>query len=162
MHPVESFTYFTCVFTPLLFTAHPVHFLFIKLHADISPIPGHHVTSNDVYLAPASPICETRCAQGYQSGDPSGQGKAYLKGQQFHWLHHHYFECNCTPAAGPSQLAHNVLKKLLFAADGSDLVPCDHIFGTYRKDSPEIARVAAPSDAAQAARKAAADKAKAE
>jgi hypothetical protein len=58
-----------------------VHFLFIKLHADISPIPGHH---------------------GYQSGDPSGQGKAYLKGQQFHWLHHHYFECNY----------------------GSDLVPC--------------------------------------
>ena len=162
MHPVESFTYFTCVFTPLLFTAHPVHFLFIKLHADISPIPGHHVTSNDVCLAPASPTCETRCAQGYQSGDPSGQGKAYLKGQQFHWLHHHYFECNCTPAAGPSQLAHNVLKKLLFAADGSDLVPCDHIFGTYRKDSLEIARVAAPSDAAQAARKAAADKAKAE
>ena len=96
MHPVESFTYFTCVFTPLLFTAHPVHFLFIKLHADISPIPGHHVTSNDVCLAPASPTCETRCAQGYQSGDPSGQGKAYLKGQQFHWLHHHYFECNCT------------------------------------------------------------------
>ena len=88
--------YFTCVFTPLLFTAHPVHFLFIKLHADISPIPGHHVTSNDVCLAPASPTCETRCAQGYQSGDPSGQGKAYLKGQQFHWLHHHYFECNCT------------------------------------------------------------------
>ncbi len=132
------------------------------------------------------PTCETRCAQGYQSGDPSGQGKAYLKGQQFHWLHHHYFECNCTHLPGPalpngdgacqvatglapgtwrswpSQLAHNVLKKLLFAADGSDLVPCDHIFGTYRKDSPEIARVAAPSDAAQAARTAAADKAKAE
>ena len=45
---------------------------------------------------PPPPTCETRCVQGYQSGDPSGQGKAYLKGQQFHWLHHHYFECNCT------------------------------------------------------------------
>ena len=72
MHPVESFGYFTCVFTPLLLTAHPVHLLFIKLHADISPIPGHH---------------------GYVSGDPSGQGKAYLKGQQFHWLHHHCKHC---------------------------------------------------------------------
>jgi hypothetical protein len=42
MHPVESFLYFTCALTPLLVAAHPVHFLFIKLHADISPIPGHH------------------------------------------------------------------------------------------------------------------------
>ena len=49
-----------------------------------------------VLLPPPPPTCETRCVQGYQSGDPSGQGKAYLKGQQFHWLHHHYFECNCT------------------------------------------------------------------
>ena len=111
---------------------------------------------------PPPPTCETRCVQGYQSGDPSGQGKAYLKGQQFHWLHHHYFECNCTCQQLDPSHSQRSKKKLLFAADGSDLVPCDHIFGTYRKDSPEIARVAAPSDAAQAARKAAADKAKAE
>ena len=25
--------------------------------------------------------------------------------------------------------------------DGSDLLPCDHVFGTYRKDSSEIERV---------------------
>jgi hypothetical protein len=31
----------------------------------------------------------------------------------------------------------------------------DHLFGTYRKDSPEIGRVATPSADAQAARKAA-------
>ena len=52
-----------------------------KLHADISPIPGHH---------------------GYNA----------YKGQSFHWLHHRYFECNY----------------------GSELVPFDHMFGTYRKD----------------------------
>ena len=106
--PVESFLYFTCALTPLLVAAHPVHFLFIKLHADISPIPGHH---------------------GYQA----------YKGQQFHWLHHHYFECNY----------------------GSDLVPCDHIFGTYRKDAAEIERVKAPEPGAQQAREAAAAKEKA-
>ena len=146
MHPIESFGYFTCVLTPLVFTAHPVHFLFIKLHADISPIPGHH---------------------GYASGDASGQGKAYLKGQQFHWLHHH---CNCLALLQPLRLppaARFSLHSLAGAAVadfecnyGSDLVPCDHIFGTYRKDSPEIARVASPSDEAKAAREAAAAKAK--
>ena len=61
--------------------SHPIHFYYNKLHADISPIPGHH---------------------GYNA----------YKGQSFHWLHHRYFECNY----------------------GSELVPFDHMFGTYRKE----------------------------
>jgi sterol desaturase/sphingolipid hydroxylase (fatty acid hydroxylase superfamily) len=63
---------------------------------------------------------------------PCALGLSPDRGQQFHWLHHHYFECNY----------------------GSDLVPCDHLFGTYRKDATEIERVKAPAVAAQKARRA--------
>jgi hypothetical protein len=41
MHPVEHFFYYTCAYFPLLFSCHPVHFLFTKFNADISPIGGH-------------------------------------------------------------------------------------------------------------------------
>ena len=81
MHPVESFTWLSTVLLHAVCASHPVHFYYNKLHADISPIPGHH---------------------GYNA----------YKGQSFHWLHHRYFECNY----------------------GSELVPFDHMFGTYRKD----------------------------
>jgi hypothetical protein len=41
MHPVEHFFYYTCVFFLLLFTCHPLHFLYAKFNADISLIRGH-------------------------------------------------------------------------------------------------------------------------
>ena len=41
MHPGEHLVYYTCTLLPLLFTLHPIHFLFNKFHADISPLPGH-------------------------------------------------------------------------------------------------------------------------
>ncbi len=65
MHPVEHFFYYTCAYFPLLFSCHPLHFLYAKFTADISPIAGH---------------------DGHD--DPAGGGGA------FHYLHHAYFECN--------------------------------------------------------------------
>jgi len=64
MHPVEHFFYYSRAFFPLIFTCHPLHFLFTKFQADIGPIPGH---------------------DGYDS--PAGGGA-------FHYLHHASFECN--------------------------------------------------------------------
>lgn len=65
MHPIEHFLYYSCAWLlPLVFTVHPMHFLYAKYHADISPIGGH------------DGIDEPSC-----KGD-------------FHWLHHHKFECN--------------------------------------------------------------------
>jgi len=64
MHPVEHTLYYTCTLLPLFFVSHPMHFLYVKFHADIAPIGGH---------------------DGY--GDPGGNA-------DFHWLHHAFFECN--------------------------------------------------------------------
>eukprot|EP00038_Savillea_parva_P026013 m.50738 g.50738 ORF g.50738 m.50738 type:complete len:357 (+) comp7261_c0_seq1:112-1182(+) len=64
MHPVEHFLYYSCAWVPLIFTAHPLHFLYCKFHADIAPIGGH---------------------DGYD--EPSANG-------DFHWLHHAFYECN--------------------------------------------------------------------
>ena len=64
MHPVEHFFYYTCAYFPLVFSCHPLHFLYAKFHADIAPIGGH---------------------DGYD--DPAG-------GADFHYLHHAVFECN--------------------------------------------------------------------
>jgi len=64
MHPVEHLIYFTVVLLPLLYTAHPLHFLYVMYHALVAPIGGH---------------------DGF--ADPGGNG-------DFHWLHHAKFECN--------------------------------------------------------------------
>jgi len=64
MHPVEHFLYYSCTWLPLVFTAHPLHFLYVKFHADIAPIGGH---------------------DGYD--EPSANG-------DFHYLHHAKLECN--------------------------------------------------------------------
>jgi len=64
MHPVEHFFYYSCAYFPLLITCHPLHFLYAKFHADLSPIGGH-----DGYANPG--------------GDSA-----------FHYLHHSKFECN--------------------------------------------------------------------
>ena len=41
MHPIEHLIYYSCTLTPLVWTLHPIHFLFNKFHADVSPLPGH-------------------------------------------------------------------------------------------------------------------------
>jgi sterol desaturase/sphingolipid hydroxylase (fatty acid hydroxylase superfamily) len=64
MHPVEHFFYYTCTLLPLFIQAHPIHFLYAKFHADISPVGGH---------------------DGYNS--PAG-------GSTYHYLHHSRYECN--------------------------------------------------------------------
>jgi len=64
MHPVEHFFYYSCTFFPLFLSCHPLHFLYTKFHADISPIGGH---------------------DGF--ADPGGNS-------DFHYLHHAKFECN--------------------------------------------------------------------
>jgi len=64
MHPVEHFLYYTTTLFVLFFQAHPMHFLYVKFHADIAPIGGHDGMA-----------------------DPGGNG-------DFHYLHHARFECN--------------------------------------------------------------------
>ena len=64
MHPVEHLLYYTCTLLPLIFSLHPIHFLFNKLHADVSPLPGH---------------------DGFDK--PGG-------GSHFHYLHHAHYNCN--------------------------------------------------------------------
>ena len=75
MHPVEHLLYYTCTLVSLLYPLHPVHFLFNKFHADLSPLPGH---------------------DGYDK--PGG-------GSYFHYLHHAHYDCNYgTPMVPLDQL----------------------------------------------------------
>jgi sterol desaturase/sphingolipid hydroxylase (fatty acid hydroxylase superfamily) len=64
MHPVEHFFYFTCTLIPLFVSLHPLHYLYCKFHANISPIGGHDGLP-------------------FPGGDSA-----------FHWLHHATSECN--------------------------------------------------------------------
>jgi len=64
MHPFEHLLYYTCTLLNFIFVLHPIHFLFNKFHADLSPIAGH-----DGHDQPAG-------------------------GSLFHYLHHAHFECN--------------------------------------------------------------------
>eukprot|EP00929_Paragymnodinium_shiwhaense_P092257 TRINITY_DN52143_c0_g1_i1.p1 TRINITY_DN52143_c0_g1~~TRINITY_DN52143_c0_g1_i1.p1 ORF type:complete len:509 (-),score=79.24 TRINITY_DN52143_c0_g1_i1:141-1667(-) len=65
MHPVEHLMYYSCAtLMPLVLVLNPLHFLYCKFHCDIAPIGGH---------------------DGYDDPGPNGD---------FHWLHHHRFECN--------------------------------------------------------------------
>eukprot|EP01084_Bolivina_argentea_P002570 4756_1 len=66
MHPVEHIFYYSCMFVPTIFgiKQHPIHMLFNKFHAQLSPLPGH---------------------DGFDS--PGG-------GSYFHYLHHEHYECN--------------------------------------------------------------------
>jgi sterol desaturase/sphingolipid hydroxylase (fatty acid hydroxylase superfamily) len=64
MHPIKHFFYYTSAYIPLLFTCHPLHFLYTKFHLDIALIGAY---------------------DGYD--DPAGAAS-------FHYLHHAMFECN--------------------------------------------------------------------
>ena len=64
MHPVEHLFYYSCCLLPLLLPLHPMHFLYAKFHADISPLGGH---------------------DGH--GPPGGNS-------DYHYLHHAHFHVN--------------------------------------------------------------------
>lgn len=64
MHPVEHLAYYSCTLLNVFFSLHPLHFLFNKYHADLSPAAGH-----DGFDKPAG-------------------------GSLFHFLHHSKFEVN--------------------------------------------------------------------
>lgn len=64
MHPVEHLFYYSCTLLPMIFSLHPFHFWMNKIHADISPLPGH-----DGHDQPAG-------------------------GSFFHHIHHRYYEYN--------------------------------------------------------------------
>ena len=36
-----DFIYYTCTLLPMVWSLHPFHFWMNKIHADISPLPGH-------------------------------------------------------------------------------------------------------------------------
>merc|ERR1712070_687776 len=64
MHPIEHLFYYSCTLWTCLLSVHPLHFLYTKCHADVSPIGGH-----------------------------GGHGEP-TPGSDYHFLHHHKFECN--------------------------------------------------------------------
>ena len=64
MHPVESTLYYTAMFIPVLFGAHPILFLYTKADLTMAALIGH---------------------SGFAF--PGG-------GSQTHWLHHHHINCN--------------------------------------------------------------------
>eukprot|EP00036_Acanthoecidae_sp_10tr_P010849 CAMPEP_0182926030 /NCGR_PEP_ID=MMETSP0105_2-20130417/10789_1 /TAXON_ID=81532 ORGANISM="Acanthoeca-like sp., Strain 10tr" /NCGR_SAMPLE_ID=MMETSP0105_2 /ASSEMBLY_ACC=CAM_ASM_000205 /LENGTH=314 /DNA_ID=CAMNT_0025063903 /DNA_START=55 /DNA_END=999 /DNA_ORIENTATION=- len=64
MHPVEHLFYYSCTLLPMVWSLHPFHFWMNKIHADISPLPGH---------------------DGHDS--PAG-------GSYFHHIHHAKYEYN--------------------------------------------------------------------
>eukprot|EP00040_Diaphanoeca_grandis_P003406 m.24862 g.24862 ORF g.24862 m.24862 type:complete len:320 (+) comp14775_c0_seq1:183-1142(+) len=64
MHPVEHLVYYSCTLLPVIWSLHPFHFWMNKIHADISPCPGH-----DGYDKPAG-------------------------GSYFHYIHHSKYEWN--------------------------------------------------------------------
>jgi sterol desaturase/sphingolipid hydroxylase (fatty acid hydroxylase superfamily) len=41
MHPVKHFFLLYLAYIPLLFTCHPLHFLYTKFHLNIAPIGAH-------------------------------------------------------------------------------------------------------------------------
>jgi hypothetical protein len=72
MHPVEHFFYYSCTLLPMVWSLHPFHFWMNKIHADISPLPGH---------------------DGHDS--PAG-------GSFFHHIHHAHYEYVAPPLVARS------------------------------------------------------------
>lgn len=111
MHPVEHFFYYTCTLLPLFYTAHPLHFLYAKFHADIAPIGGHDGHS-----------------------DPGGGG-------DFHWLHHAKYVvmwCDLTLPSNCSHPPNHYLPPSCITMCcryecnyGVPLIPFDFLFGSW-------------------------------
>ena len=81
MHPVEHLLYFSVVLIHFVVPSHPLHFFFNSQHTALTPAGGH-----------------------------SGFDGVMHSGSYFHYLHHHYFECNY----------------------GEATIPLDKWFGTFR------------------------------
>lgn len=81
MHPIEHLYYFSCVGPSLYFLMSPFHMLWNGMHSLLSPAASH---------------------SGWED---------HFQSDQFHYLHHAFFECNY----------------------GSSCFPLDNIFGTFRE-----------------------------
>eukprot|EP01065_Artemidia_motanka_P013712 TRINITY_DN17693_c0_g1_i1.p1 TRINITY_DN17693_c0_g1~~TRINITY_DN17693_c0_g1_i1.p1 ORF type:complete len:410 (+),score=82.78 TRINITY_DN17693_c0_g1_i1:57-1232(+) len=100
MHPIEHVLYYTCHLPSLYFRTHPIHMMFNGIHLLLSPAASH---------------------SGWED---------HTQSDQFHFLHHAYFECNY----------------------GSASVPLDNAFGTFREcigDSKRYTGEATSTHAAQ-------------
>eukprot|EP01116_Phalansterium_solitarium_P023963 TRINITY_DN863_c0_g2_i2.p1 TRINITY_DN863_c0_g2~~TRINITY_DN863_c0_g2_i2.p1 ORF type:complete len:484 (-),score=157.39 TRINITY_DN863_c0_g2_i2:438-1889(-) len=93
MHPIEHLYYFSCVGPSLLVPASPFMMLWNGYHLILSPAASH---------------------SGWEDN---------LQSDQFHYLHHRYFECNY----------------------GTGGIPWDKLFGTYRDRLNPPSSGAAPS-----------------
>ena len=56
MHPVEHLFYYSCTLLTMVFSLHPFHFWMNKLHADISPLPGHDGHDKPVTMLAHPPL----------------------------------------------------------------------------------------------------------
>lgn len=100
MHPIEHLYYFSCALLSLYVHASPFAFMFNGVHLLISPAASH---------------------SGFEDN---------MQSDQYHYLHHRYFECNY----------------------GTPSVPYDYWFGTYRegldaKSNTYKGEYAGPTDA---------------
>ena len=119
MHPVESALWFSTALFHAAVPSHPLHFcesapnLLPPPHARRRRRRRRRALGPSLTEAATRPLsADYNKAYGDLSPIPGHHGHAEYKGQKFHWLHHQWFECNY----------------------GSDLVPFDHLFGTYRAD----------------------------
>ncbi len=92
MHPIEHLIYFSGVALHWIIPSHPVHALFHAQHTGLAPVWGHSGFEKIVI----------------------GQ-KAYKFHDNFHFLHHRYFECNY----------------------GAPDTPFDHWFDTWHEGTEE-------------------------
>ena len=92
MHPIEHLIYLSGVILHWIIPSHPIHACYHLLHAGISPTFGH---------------------TGYQK--IVVKEKSIIDGDNFHYLHHRYFECNY----------------------GTLDVPWDRLFGSFFDGSKE-------------------------
>ena len=93
MHPVEHLLYYSCCLLPLLLPLHPMHFLYAKFHADISPLGGH---------------------DGH--GPPGGNS-------DYHFLHHAHLHVNYgapLPYLNPDKLFGTFVDPAVWLAQGKD------------------------------------------
>lgn len=93
MHPVEHLFYYSCCLLPLLLPLHPLHFLYAKFHADVSPLGGH---------------------DGH--GPPGGNS-------DYHYLHHAHYEVNYgapLPYINPDKIFGTFVDPQLWRDNGRD------------------------------------------
>ena len=93
MHPVEHLFYYSCCLLPLLMPLQPMHFLYAKFHADVSPLGGH---------------------DGH--GPPGGNS-------DYHYLHHAHLHVNYgapLPYINPDKLMGTFVDPQIWLENGKD------------------------------------------